>query len=121
MAGRVSGYTGTTGRFRSIPGTIKYEALEAVIWEVGVKGSGLVVEAPRGTIFDVSIPWVVRFVLDPHDRRFLKAAAIHDVIRLRNWDRVTAGAIFHEALKADGVGKAKRLVMWLTVSLYHWH
>lgn len=116
----MSAYTRTPGWFRPIRGTIRYEALQELRWEVGAKGSGLFIIVPRGFIFDVSIPRLLRWAMDPHDRRFLKAAALHDAIRGDGWDRVTAGAIFHAALKADGVGRLERLFMWLAVSLYRW-
>jgi hypothetical protein len=61
---------------------------------------------------------VFRRLFDPKDHRFMKAAALHDWLLDRDWSRLTAGAIFHNALQADGVVLWRRLVMWLAVSLW---
>jgi hypothetical protein len=101
-------------------GGIRYQVSEPVSFEVGRKGSGLLVSVPEGTVFDCSIPRLLQCVLSPHDLRFLKAAALHDVLLGRQWDRVTAAAVFHDALRSDGVGRLQRLLMWMAVSLYRW-
>ncbi|SFQ14537.1 Protein of unknown function [Roseivivax halotolerans] len=99
---------------------IEYRTTAPLTFEIGRKWSGLEIEVRRGTYFDCSIPRGLRWAFDPHDPRFLKASAIHDHLLGMRWDRVTAGAIFHDALKADGVGRARRLAMWLAVSLKGW-
>lgn len=119
---------------------IKYISTEELVWDVGYLGSGLIVTVPVGTVFDVSIPqppkrpkfliwypfWfvyslpfkIINKIFNPHDPKFLKAAALHDTMLIRGWARTTAGAEFHEALKADKVRIWKRLIMWLAVSLF---
>jgi len=99
-------------------GGIVYVATKPLSWEVGVKGSGLVINVPEGALFDVSIPVGLRWLFDPHNPAYLKAAALHDEMLLRGWARTTAGAEFHEALRADKVSAWRRLVMWLAVSLF---
>jgi len=99
-------------------GGITYRVEKPLSWDVGVKNSGLVVTVPKGRIFDVSIPRGLRWLFDPHDPHYLKAAALHDEMLDRNWARTTSGAEFHEALKADGVALWRRLSMWLAVSLF---
>lgn len=121
-------------------GGILYQSIRPLSWEVGVMGSGLIVTVPAGTVFDVSIPqppkrpkvfllwpfWIVPFILlklvnsifNPHNPKFLKAAALHDVMLTSGWARTTSGAEFHEALKADKVAMWRRLSMWLAVSLF---
>ena len=99
-------------------GGILYQSIRPLSWEVGAQGSGLIVTVPAGTVFDVSIPRGLRWLFDPHDPRYLKAAALHDEMLLRGWARTTAGAEFHEALKADKVAMWRRLSMWLAVSLF---
>lgn len=99
-------------------GGILYRVDVPLTWEVGVKGSGLTITVPKGTLFDVSIPFFFRWLFDPHNSNYLKAAALHDELLKQGWARTTAGAEFHEALKADGVSLWRRLVMWLAVSLF---
>lgn len=97
---------------------IRYVSTEALVWAIGTEGSGLIVTIPEGVTFDVSIPCGLRWLFDPHDGRYLKAAALHDELLRKGWHRITAAAIFHEALQADGVSAWRRLVMWLAVSLF---
>jgi hypothetical protein len=105
-------------------GGILYQSIRPLSWEVGVlttedrPGSGMILTVPAGTVFDVSIPVGLRWLFDPHDPHYLKAAALHDEMLKRGWARTTAGAEFHEALKADKVARWRRLAMWLAVSLF---
>lgn len=99
---------------------IDYRAKLPLIWEVGRKGSGLFFTIPRGRIFDVSVPRLLRWLFSPHDPRFLKAAALHDEMLKDGWSRLSAGAEFAEALKADQVSSRERMAMWLSVSLLNW-
>lgn len=89
-------------------------------WEVGRKGSGLWVRVPVGMCFDVSVPRPLRLVFNPHDPRYLKAAALHDYALALGWDRVSAAALFNDALKAMGVGKMERLAMTVGVIVWRW-
>jgi hypothetical protein len=95
-----------------------YVTTRAIRWQIGRVGSGHIYTVWPGYRFDVSIPWWARLVFDPHDARYLKAACLHDHMLEAGWDRVTAGAIFHQALRADGVPAWRRLAMWLAVSVY---
>lgn len=100
---------------------IDYVVAVPLVWEVGRVGSGLKVTVPQGRTFDVSVPWALRWIVSPHDPRYLKAAALHDeMLDQLGWSRVTAAAEFHEALRSEDVGRFRRLVMWLAVSLWRW-
>ena len=105
-------------------GGILYRVENPLSWEIGTlttkdkPGSGMIVTIPKGTTFDVSIPVFLRWLFDPHNPAYLKAAALHDELLRRGWARTTAGAEFHEALRADGVARWRRLTMWLAVSLF---
>jgi hypothetical protein len=112
----VSTYTKAADWYARLSG-IEYLVTDALSWELGFVGSGLFVTVPTGRTFDVSIPRGLRWLFDPHDPSFLKAAALHDELLRLGWDRITAGAVFHQALKADDVSTWRRLSMWLTVSL----
>ena len=99
-------------------GGILYKSIKPLTWEIGTLGSGLSVTIPEGSVFDVSIPKGLRWLFNPHNQHYLKAAALHDEMLRRGWSRITAGAEFHEALKSDGVTLWRRLSMWLAVSLF---
>ena len=98
-----------------------YRTTEEVCWEIGAKGSGLNFDVPKGYIFDVSIPLLLRWILSPRDEKFLKAGCLHDyALHEKGWDRVSAGALFASALKAEGVNKYKRLAMVISVIVWKW-
>jgi hypothetical protein len=115
----MSAYTDAVGWAERLDG-IRYRVVKPLRWEVGSEGSGLWLEVPPGRVFDVSVPRLARWLFNPHDPRFRRAAALHDEMLVLGWSRLTAGAEFAEALRADGVGAGCRFAMWLAVSLWRW-
>lgn len=113
----MSDYTSLPGDWYDRVGD-DYRTNRSIRWQIGRVGSGYLYAVPPGYLFDVSIPCWARVVFSRHDRRYLKAACLHDHMLDSGWDRVTAAAIFHQALRADGVGRLRRLVMFLAVSVY---
>lgn len=114
----MSAYTEAVVVFERLP-CIQYRQHGATWWEIGRKGSGFWFEVRDGTLFDVSIPaGPLRLVFDPHDPRYLKAAALHDEILRAGFDRITAAGAFNAALAADGVSRWRRLAMTLAVAFY---
>ena len=97
-----------------------YITTAPLFWELGRKGSGLWLQVEPGFGFDVSVPVLLRWLFDPHDPRYLKAAALHDFALLDGWDRVSAAAAFAGALAAVGVGRGERLAMVLAVIVWRW-
>jgi len=89
-------------------------------WDIGREGSDLTYIVRAGFQFDVSVPGLLRWAFNPNDRRFLKAAALHDHMLMDVWSQVESAAVFHEALKADKVGATKRLAMFLAVALWRY-
>ena len=88
--------------------------------EIGRNGSGALVVVPAGFIFDVSIPPGARWIFDPCDPAYLKASCVHDWLLVDGWDRVTAGAVFHEILRTEKICLGQRLVRWFAVSLWRY-
>jgi len=115
----VSAYTDSAGLFERLRG-IRYRTLSEIRWELWSKGSGNWFVVPSGADFDVSIPRFLHWAFSPHDPRFLKAAALHDVMLQQGVDRLRAAAEFNLALKADGVGAGERLAMFLAVAVWKW-
>lgn len=114
----MSSYTRLAGWHVPVGGT-SFEVSTPVPWELGAKGSGLWLIVPCGARFDCSVPRLLRWAFDPLDPRYRKASCLHDwLLAAKGWGRVAAGAIFHDALAADGVRPWERLLMWLAVSLY---
>lgn len=58
-------------------GGIRYRLTAALIWRIGNQ-FGPVYRVPKGFEFEVSVPRLLRWIVSPHDHRFLKAAALHD-------------------------------------------
>jgi hypothetical protein len=84
-------------------------------WSIG---SIVCVTVPIGYVFDMSVPKPVRWLVDPDNPLYLKAACLHDYTLYKGWDRILAAALFADALKQDGVGRFKRLVMTLSVIIW---
>jgi hypothetical protein len=104
-------YAPTTG--------IKFRTTKEVPWEIGVEGSGLWLRVPVDYEFDVSIPRFLWWLIDPRDPRLLKSGALHDYALLElGWPRVAAAAAFSESMRAEGVGRIKRLFMVLAVIIW---
>lgn len=112
----MSEYTALENPFIHVDG-IRYLVKNRISWKIGNK-NGPEYFVPGGYVFDVSIPKWLRWAFSPNNPKFLKAGALHDRMLLEEWDRLTAAAIFHQALKADGVVWYQRFPMWLAVSLW---
>jgi hypothetical protein len=89
-------------------------------WEIGKVGSGLWVGVPVGMYFDVSVPRWLRWLFNPTNPHYHKAAALHDWALADGWDRVASAALFNDALDATGVGKIERLAMTIGVIVWMW-
>lgn len=98
----------------------RYRTTRSLLWEVGKRGSGARIIVPPEFPFDVTIFWWLRWAFDPHRPEYLKASAIHDWLLEDGWDRVTAGAVFHEVLRTQDVSLLRRLAMWLGTSLWRY-
>lgn len=98
-----------------------YRTTETLTFQHGAGVNIVTMIVPRGFAFDVSVPRPVRWLFDPHDPRFLRAAALHDYALHRlDWPREIAAAPFGESLRRDGVSRVKRLAMVLAVIVNKW-
>jgi len=97
---------------------ILHRVTKPLSWWVGSPITGALYVVPVGAQFDVSVPRGLRWICNPLDPRYFKAAALHDHFLSIGWDRFTAGAQFHQALKADGVPKLRRALMALAVLFF---
>ena len=100
-------------RWRRIPLSRDEYALEASLaWEVGRKGSGLVVIVPKGFVFDISVPWFLRWWMSRSDPQVLPCAALHDWLLFEGYDLAFASGEMRRALRAKGVGKMRSYLIW---------
>ena len=99
-------------------GGIKYRVKDPLVWLVGSVSTGASYTVPVGFRFDGTVPKLARWLFSPHNPKYRKAFALHDWFLHLGWDRFTAGAQFHEALKADGVGRVERAIMSLAVLFF---
>lgn len=101
-------------------GGIDFETTAPLRWEIGAKGSGDWLEVPEGFRFQTSIPRGLRWLFSPMDRRYLRAACLHDyALHVRGWDRVSAAAPFATALR-DEVNEWKALAFTIAVITWKW-
>ena len=98
----------------------RYRVISTLHWELIRPGSDIWISVPVGYEFDVSIPKYMWWLMSPSNPRFHKAACMHDyLLEVKQLDRVAACVAFSEALRASGVWKPKRLIMVLSVIIFH--
>ena len=97
---------------------IDYQLTSPLVWEVGRKGSGLTVTVPDGYVFESSVPWYARWILSPHDRRFLSAAAVHDWLLENGHPKAFAASQWHDCVAAMGVARWFRLLAFIGMVLW---
>lgn len=90
-------------KFSLVEGT-KYIIDEDLYWDIGIKNSGWKLLLPKGFQFDMSVPSYLHWALDPHDRKILMAAAVHDKLLIDGHDAAFASSEFRRACIARGVG-----------------
>ena len=97
----------------------RWETGRPLQYEIGKKGSGLVVIVPPGHQTDLaSIPRWLWWLLAPHDPRYSPAAVLHDwLTEWPEFNRRVADSIFLEAMGVLGVPVWKRTLMYLGVRL----
>lgn len=81
-------------------GGIEYRLKNPLVWEIGARGSGWLLFIPAGFVFESSVPRLLRWIVDPHDRRFLAAAAVHDHLLETGYRKAFAAGEWHDAAKA---------------------
>lgn len=104
--------------FRRLAHTeIDYVVVQSFTHDTGLEGGDKVL-INEGFVFNCSIPRFLRWLLDPHDPRYLRASAVHDMLLKLGMDRRRAGAEFEAVLRGDGVRGVELFAMWLAVSSF---
>lgn len=103
-------------------GGIDFVTTAPLRWEIGKQGSGVwMPEVPVGFVFQASIPRPLRWLWSPLDRRYLRAACLHDyALHVLGWDRVSAAAPFAASLRTHGVDKWQALAFTMAVIAWKW-
>ena len=104
---------------RYIHGRTVFRLLAGFGYEIGVEGSGVIVDAPIDFETDFgSVPWIVRWGVN-HVGRGAKAYVIHDLLysKFSGFTRWMADAILYEALGVCGVGLLQRVVIYYGLRL----
>jgi hypothetical protein len=89
-------------------------------FEIGLKGSGLIVKVPSGTKTDfATMPRVLWTIMPPHDARFAAAFVLHDhLCRWVGFSRVVADAILYDALRVLGASLFRAWAVYAAVSAW---
>lgn len=102
-----------------VEGTRKtYISLEDICWEIGKEGSGYKLVIEEYTPFDISVPRCLEWAQSPHDRRLLPAAAIHDELLKRGFDKAFASAEFRRAAIARGINPAWAWILFILTLIW---
>lgn len=103
--------------YRVVHTEIDYVVTKSFVHDTGLEGGDKVL-INEGFVFNCSIPWFLRWLLNPHNPRYLRASAVHDKLLMLGMNRRRAGAEFEAALREDGVHGFELFAMWLAVSAY---
>ncbi len=95
-----------------------YELGCDLIWEIGSVGSGWILEVPKGTKFDISVPRWLEWVQSPHDRRVLLGAAVHDELLLRGQHVIFASGEFYRAIRARETPMLRSWMLFSTTLIW---
>lgn len=95
-----------------------YKTNYPLTWEIGTKGSGWTLEIEPETTFDISVPRYLEWILNPHDRRILLAALVHDELLKRGHDVAFASSEFRRAAIARGASKFFAWNLFLTTLVW---
>ena len=104
--------------FSRINNTNQYRLHAPLTWCIGSKTSEWHLTIPKNTTFDLSIPWFAQWLLSPHDRQLLPAAAVHDELLRRKFDVAFASAEFRRAVRARGVSPFWGWLLYLSTLLW---
>ena len=96
----------------------KYVLTKELVWDIGAKGSGWQLVIPAGTKFDISVPRVLEWALNPHDKKVLLAAAVHDELLIRGHDAAFSSSEFRRAAVARGCSHMWAWVLFLTTFMW---
>lgn len=94
----------------------RYRLRALLIWEIGNKGSGWKLEIPAGFEFESSVPRLLRWIVSPHHRSWLLAAAVHDRLLAEGFDKAFAAG---EWLRAVRAMRAQDSKAWLALPAYY--
>lgn len=85
-------------------------------WELGMRGSGLWVEAEEGSITDLaSIPKWLHWLVNPYAPETAEAAGKHDELLRRGFEQRMAAGEFYRALRDSGFPRWKCVGFYLAV------
>jgi len=103
--------------FELLEGT-KYVLMSEVVWDIGVYKSGWQLILPRSFKFDISVPRGCEWIIDPHNRDILLAAAVHDKLLTDGHDAAFASSEFRRACIARGVDCFRAWALFLCTFLW---
>ena len=89
-------------------------------YEIGLKGSGLLITVPPQFTTDLgTIPAAARVLINPADARCAAAFVLHDYLcSWQGFSRTVADAVLYEGLMALGTPRWKALLIYIGVSIY---
>lgn len=88
-------------------GSRGYVLVAPIVWHLGKKDSGHILTIPKGTEFESSVPWVLRWLWSVDDPYFLKAAAIHDFMLENGYFKDSADSEWYQAALCENAPRLK--------------
>ena len=94
---------------------INYKTGSDLVWHIGKKDSDWPLVIPKGTTFNSTVPLPFWWIVSPHHRAWLLAAAVHDEL-LKNFDKAFAAGEWFRAARAMAKTDTKS---WLVLPAYY--
>lgn len=106
-----------TPEFRALPDG-RYALAQPLRWRIGGPMVDHAVLIPAGFVFDSSVPVWLRWVVSPHDARFLLAALVHDWLLAEGYGRWQAAAEWFDGALAGGAPRGLARAAFCVVAFW---
>lgn len=73
---------------------------------------------PKGLLFDISVPKMLRWALSPHNRKVLPAAALHDYMLRKGYPKGLCSLEFYRACRSRGVNIFLSSILYISTLAY---
>lgn len=94
-----------------------YITTRPISWDIGKQGSDFTLIIEPGFEFESSVPWALRWILNPHDPLYLLAACVHDHLLEAGFRPFFAAAEWYDAALSAKAPRLKSLSAALGVVL----
>ena len=96
----------------------KYRLIKGIAWSLSPTNHGVCIKIESGFEFDISVPFIFRWLVSPHDPKILMPAALHDKMIQQDMNRITCSTEFARAARYKGCSKLMCSILFLSTLVY---